>query len=134
MRLFIEINGWAWRAAPDVDDAERAVLAVAADEWGHEQTSAWLRDHLERQHRLNSNKRHATRNRVVFVSNTPMNTGRSSGAAEVIGHRVPDRVPDGHTTASALERKTPTPSGFSQWRDPDSNRGHHDFQLCDPRI
>src|SRR5438876_8435027 len=22
------------------------------------------------------------------------------------------------------------PSGFSQWRDPDSNRGHHDFRAC----
>jgi hypothetical protein len=22
------------------------------------------------------------------------------------------------------------PSWFSQWRDPDSNRGHHDFQSC----
>jgi death on curing protein len=47
MRLFIEINGWTWRATPDVDDAERAVLAVASGEWGHEQMSSWLRDRLE---------------------------------------------------------------------------------------
>ena len=38
MRLFIEINGWIWRTAPDIDDAERAVLAVAAGEWD---TSRW---------------------------------------------------------------------------------------------
>jgi len=47
MRLFIAINGWGWRGAPDVDDAERAVLAVASGEWGHEQMSAWLRPQLE---------------------------------------------------------------------------------------
>lgn len=50
MRLFIELNGWTWRAGPNVDDAERAVLAIASGEWGHEQMSAWLRDRLEQPH------------------------------------------------------------------------------------
>ncbi len=33
LRLFVEINGWRWRATPSVDDAEGAVLAIAASEW-----------------------------------------------------------------------------------------------------
>ncbi len=32
MRLFLEMNGWTWRSVPDVDDAERAVVAIAAGE------------------------------------------------------------------------------------------------------
>jgi death-on-curing protein len=46
LRLFVEINGWSWSPVPSIDDAERAVLAIASGEWGHEQTSAWLRSHL----------------------------------------------------------------------------------------
>ncbi|MGH2880845.1 MAG: type II toxin-antitoxin system death-on-curing family toxin [Solirubrobacteraceae bacterium] len=33
LRLFIEINDWTWRPTPTVDDAEQAVLAVAAGAW-----------------------------------------------------------------------------------------------------
>lgn len=47
MRLFLEINDWAWRAVPDVDDAERAVIAIAAGEWEREQMAAWLRDRIQ---------------------------------------------------------------------------------------
>jgi prophage maintenance system killer protein len=45
MRLFLELNGWTWRAVTDVDDAERAVIAIAADEW--EQMATWLRDRVQ---------------------------------------------------------------------------------------
>ena len=46
LRLFVEINGWSWEPPPSVDDAERAVLAIAAGEWGHEQVIGWLSGHL----------------------------------------------------------------------------------------
>jgi death on curing protein len=46
LRMFVEINGWSWAPAPSVDDAERAVLAVASGEWTHEQVVTWLRRHL----------------------------------------------------------------------------------------
>jgi death-on-curing protein len=46
LRLFIEINGWRWTATPSVDDAERAVLAIAAGEWDEAQTAVWLARHL----------------------------------------------------------------------------------------
>jgi death on curing protein len=46
LRLFVEINGWAWKPTPTVDDAERAVLAIASGERDHEQTAEWLRAHL----------------------------------------------------------------------------------------
>lgn len=47
MRLFLAVNGWTWRITPDVDDAERAVLAVAAGEWEHPQMAGWLRERLQ---------------------------------------------------------------------------------------
>lgn len=46
LRLFVEVNGWRWEPMPSVDDAERAVLAVASGSWEHEQVSAWLRGYL----------------------------------------------------------------------------------------
>ena len=46
LRLFVEINGWSWSPAPSIDDAERAVLAIASGEWDRERTSAWLHGHL----------------------------------------------------------------------------------------
>ena len=46
LRLFVEINGWTWRVTPSVDDAERAVLAIAASEWDEQRTAAWLGEHL----------------------------------------------------------------------------------------
>jgi death on curing protein len=33
LRLFIDINGWRWSPMPDIDEAERAVLAIASGEW-----------------------------------------------------------------------------------------------------
>lgn len=46
LRLFVEMNGWRWQARPSVDDAERAVLAVASGDWDEVQTAAWLREYL----------------------------------------------------------------------------------------
>jgi death-on-curing protein len=46
MRIFVEINGWEWSPRPTVDDAERAVLAIASGEWGRDQMAAWLRARL----------------------------------------------------------------------------------------
>ena len=46
LRLFIETNGWTWRTTPTVDDAEQAVLAVAAGTWSHEDMAMWLHSHL----------------------------------------------------------------------------------------
>lgn len=46
LRLFIEINGWTWRSMPTVDDAERAVLAIAAGDWREDEMASWLRDRL----------------------------------------------------------------------------------------
>jgi death-on-curing protein len=46
LRLFVEMNTWLWTAYPSVDEAEQAVVAVAAGEWSQERTSAWLREHI----------------------------------------------------------------------------------------
>jgi death-on-curing protein len=46
LRLFIDINDWTWQPTPSVDEAERAVLAIAAGEWQHEQIVTWLHAHL----------------------------------------------------------------------------------------
>lgn len=43
LRLFIEINDWTWNTTPTVDDAERAVLAIAAGTWSKDDASTWLR-------------------------------------------------------------------------------------------
>jgi death on curing protein len=43
LRVFVEINDWTWQPYPTVDEAERAVLAIAADECDHERISAWLK-------------------------------------------------------------------------------------------
>ena len=47
MRVFLDINGWTWRTTPDIHEAERAVVAVAAGEWDHPQMAAWLRERLQ---------------------------------------------------------------------------------------
>lgn len=46
LRLFIEINDWTWQATPTIDDAEQAVLAMAAGTWNQDDASTWLRRHL----------------------------------------------------------------------------------------
>lgn len=47
LRVFVEINDWTWQQYPSVDEAERAMLAIAAGEWDHERISAWLKAHLK---------------------------------------------------------------------------------------
>jgi death-on-curing protein len=46
MRMFIAVNGWTWRAQPDIDDAETTVLAVAAGEFDEAAVAGWLRRFL----------------------------------------------------------------------------------------
>jgi death on curing protein len=46
MRLFVDMNEWRWIDYPSVEEAERAVLAVASGEWDEERTAAWLRTRL----------------------------------------------------------------------------------------
>jgi death on curing protein len=46
LRLFIEVNGWSWSPMPDIDEAERAVLAIASGEWDETAAADWLRDRL----------------------------------------------------------------------------------------
>jgi death-on-curing protein len=46
VRLFVDINAWTWAKTPSVDEAERAVLAIAAGEWNEQRTADWLREHL----------------------------------------------------------------------------------------
>lgn len=47
LRAFVDLNGWVWDPRPGVDDAERAVLAIAAGDWDEHATSAWLREQLK---------------------------------------------------------------------------------------
>jgi death on curing protein len=46
LRMFVDLNGWGWNPVPTVDEAEQAVLAVAAGEWHEERTAEWLGEHL----------------------------------------------------------------------------------------
>lgn len=43
---FGDTNCRRWDPTPDVDQAERAVLAIAAGEWDESRTADWLRAHL----------------------------------------------------------------------------------------
>lgn len=42
LRLFVDINDWTWAPKPDIDEAEAAVLAIAAGEWDERTTASWL--------------------------------------------------------------------------------------------
>lgn len=46
LRAFVDLNGWSWNPRPTTDEAERAVLAIAAREWDETATASWLRDHI----------------------------------------------------------------------------------------
>jgi death-on-curing protein len=46
LRLFVELNGWAWTPYPSVDDAEAAMLSVASGEWDETAMAEWLRPRL----------------------------------------------------------------------------------------
>lgn len=43
LRLFVEINDWSWNPKPTIDDAERAMLAVASGESSQAEVAVWLR-------------------------------------------------------------------------------------------
>lgn len=47
MRMFVAINGWTWRAQPDIDDAEATVVSIAAGDLDEASASALLRQLLE---------------------------------------------------------------------------------------
>jgi len=44
--MFIDINGRSWSPVPPVDEAERAVLAIAAGEWDVAEAADWLGRHI----------------------------------------------------------------------------------------
>ena len=46
LRLFVDINGWRWDPKPSIDDAEAAVVAIAAGEWDETRAAEWLRIYL----------------------------------------------------------------------------------------
>lgn len=46
LRVFVEINDWTWQPYPTVDEAEQAVLAIAAGEWDHQRIRSWLGAYL----------------------------------------------------------------------------------------
>jgi death-on-curing protein len=47
LRVFIEINGWRWVSTPSIDEAENAVVAIAAGEWDEARAATWLGGHIE---------------------------------------------------------------------------------------
>jgi len=46
LRMFVDLNGWHWSPRPKIDDAEAAVVAIAAGEWDEQTTAEWLRRYL----------------------------------------------------------------------------------------
>ena len=46
MRMFVAINDWSWDPHPDIDDAERTVMAIASGALDEAATAIWLRQHL----------------------------------------------------------------------------------------
>ena len=47
MRYFLILNDIEWSKNPEVDDAEQAVVSVAAGEWDEAMFADWLRKHLD---------------------------------------------------------------------------------------
>lgn len=46
LRLFVELNGWAWDPYPSVDEAEETMIAIAAGEQDEAGVADWLRRRL----------------------------------------------------------------------------------------
>lgn len=46
MRMFVSINDWSWDPHPDIDYAERTVMAIASGDLDEAATATWLRKHL----------------------------------------------------------------------------------------
>ena len=55
-------------------------------------------------------------------------TGLSVSNSKYTKSQVPSRVPDDHPVGRLQEAVNDAAERVSEWRDPDSNRGHHDFQ------
>jgi hypothetical protein len=84
-----------------------------------------------RDDRLTFAPRTTTGNRGYFVSNTsgrPTSTGLSVSNKNYVGSQDPIQYPIGRLAAHAPKPENPDAIGVFEWRDPDSNRGHHDFQ------
>jgi len=47
LRMFIEISGWSSSARPSADEAEEAVLAIAAGKWDEVRVADWLGENLQ---------------------------------------------------------------------------------------
>ncbi len=47
MRYFLILNDIEWSNYPEVDDAEQAVVSVAAGGWDEAMFADWLRKHLD---------------------------------------------------------------------------------------
>lgn len=46
LRLFVDLNGWIFDPMPSIDNAEAAVLSIAAGQWEIPEAAAWLRQYL----------------------------------------------------------------------------------------
>lgn len=46
MRMFVAINDWSWNPYPDVDNAERTVMAIASGDLDEAAAADWLRARL----------------------------------------------------------------------------------------
>src|SRR5206468_4643100 len=70
-----------------------------------------------------------TGNRGHLVSNkreSPTNTGRASLTGVTRGSQDPIEYPIDSVRERLRKPENPDAIGVSEWRDPDSNRGHHD--------
>ena len=59
-----------------------------------------------------------------------MNAGLSSLTRVTPGSQNPIRYPIATLDEPVQKAENPEAMRVSEWRDPDSNRGHHDFQSC----
>jgi hypothetical protein len=59
-----------------------------------------------------------------------MPTGVLDGAHWPIGYWYPIEYPNTRLPSPLQKQENPDAIGVFEWRDPDSNRGHHDFQSC----
>jgi hypothetical protein len=50
LRVFVALNGWTIEPYPSVDEAEAAVLVIAAGDWDQRATASWLRPILRPPH------------------------------------------------------------------------------------
>ena len=69
--------------------------------------------------------------RVVLISNRVDRALRPRSKTDHrIARPVPNRVPIQRPSGTIRKKENPPAMRGCGWRDPDSNRGHHDFQSC----